>query len=107
MDSFSGEGCRAPRPDTGHGGGSTYGRTLTEFETFHKRDHKLREGKKILNLLKTFSSGVISLRPSQPGVSPLSAPGARFSKLQVITGPVKLFCFPFQKGVSKLLKIIQ
>ena len=24
-----------------------------------------------------------------------SAPGARFSKLPVITGPVKLFCFPF------------
>ena len=34
-------------------------------------------------------------------------PGARFSKLPVITGPVKLFCFPFQMGVSKLLKIIQ
>ena len=33
-------------------------------------------------------------------------PGARFSKLPVITGPVKLFCFPFQMGVSKLLKII-
>ena len=32
---------------------------------------------------------------------------ARFSKLPVITGPVKLFCFPFQMGVSKLLKIIQ
>ena len=26
-------------------------------------------------------------------------PGARFSKLPVITGPVKLFCFPFQMGV--------
>ena len=34
------------------------------------------------------------------------SPGARFSKLPVITGPVKLFCFPFQMGVSKLLKII-
>ena len=34
-------------------------------------------------------------------------PGARFSKLPVITGPVQLFCFPCQKGVSKLLKIIQ
>ena len=33
--------------------------------------------------------------------------GARFSKLLVITGPVKLFCFPFQMGVSKLLKVIQ
>ena len=36
-----------------------------------------------------------------------SGPGARFSKLPVITGPVKLFCFPFQLGVSKVLKIIQ
>ena len=26
-------------------------------------------------------------------------PGARFSKLPVITGPVKLLCFPFQMGV--------
>ena len=34
-------------------------------------------------------------------------PGARFSKLLVITGPVKLCCFPFQMGVSKLLKIVQ
>ena len=28
-----------------------------------------------------------------------SSPGARFSKLPVITGPVKLFWFPFQVGV--------
>ena len=28
-------------------------------------------------------------------------PGARFSKLPVITGPVKLFCFSFQVGVSE------
>ena len=35
----------------------------------------------------------------------LIGPGARFSKLPVITGLVKLFCFPFQMGVSKLLKI--
>ena len=34
-------------------------------------------------------------------------PGARFSKLMVITGPVKLFCFPFQMGVSKHLKVIR
>ena len=27
----------------------------------------------------------------------------RFSKFPVITGPVKLFCFPFQTGVSKAL----
>ena len=36
-----------------------------------------------------------------------SGPGARFSKFPVITGPVKLFCFPFQIGVSKVLTIIQ
>ena len=35
------------------------------------------------------------------------APGTCFSKLSVITGPVKLFCFPLQTGVSKVLKIIQ
>ena len=34
-------------------------------------------------------------------------PGARFSKLPVITGPVKLFCFPLRMGVSKGLKIVQ
>ena len=34
-------------------------------------------------------------------------PGARFSKLPVITGPVKLFCFPLRMGVSKGLKMVQ
>ena len=34
-------------------------------------------------------------------------PRARFSKLPVIIGPVKLFCFPFQIGVSKGLKVVQ
>ena len=34
-------------------------------------------------------------------------PRARFSKLPVITGPIKLFCFPFQMGVSEGLKIMQ
>ena len=42
-------------------------------------------------------------------VSRLSGPGsshgAHFSKLLEITGFVKLFCFPFQMGVSKVLKI--
>ena len=33
--------------------------------------------------------------------------GARFSKLPVITRPVKLFCFSFQVGVSEGLKIVQ
>ena len=31
-------------------------------------------------------------------------PGTRFSKLPVITGPVKLFCFPYQMRASKVLK---
>ena len=34
-------------------------------------------------------------------------PGARFSKLPVITGPVKLFGFTFQKRVLKDLKVVQ
>ena len=34
-------------------------------------------------------------------------PGARFLKLPIITGSVKLFCFPFQMGVSKGLKVVQ
>ena len=38
---------------------------------------------------------------------PALGPGARFSKLPVITGPVKLFCFSFQLGVSEGLKIVQ
>ena len=41
------------------------------------------------------------------GLSRNEPAGASFSKLPVITGPVKLFCFPFQMGVSKLLKIIE
>ena len=32
---------------------------------------------------------------------------ARFLKLAVITGPVKLFCFPLRMGVSELFKVIQ
>ena len=31
--------------------------------------------------------------------------GVRFSKVPVITGPVNLFCFPFQMGVSKVWKL--
>ena len=34
-------------------------------------------------------------------------PGARFLKLLVITGLVKLFCFPIQMGASKGLKVAQ
>ena len=40
-------------------------------------------------------------------LNPDMTPGARFSKLPVITGPVKLFCFPFQMRVSTGLKIVQ
>ena len=32
---------------------------------------------------------------TSPWALTLTEPGARFSKLPVITGPVKLFCFPF------------
>ena len=31
-----------------------------------------------------------------------NAPGTRFSKFPVITRPVRLFCFPFQMGISKV-----
>ena len=34
-------------------------------------------------------------------------PGACFSKLSLIAGLVKLFCFPLQLGVLKVLKIVQ
>ena len=34
-----------------------------------------------------------------------TAPGARFSKLPVITGPVKLFCFPFQREFQRVSKL--
>ena len=36
-----------------------------------------------------------------------TVPGARFSKLPVITGPVKLFYFPLRIGFSKVLKFVQ
>ena len=47
------------------------------------------------------------MRPKSFGTFEKQAPGARFSKLPVITGPVKLFCFSFQVGVSEGLKIVQ
>ena len=37
----------------------------------------------------------------------ISYPGARFSKLPIVTGPVKVFCFPFQMRVSEGLKTVQ
>ena len=37
----------------------------------------------------------------------LEGPEARFSKLPVITSPVKLFCLLSQMGVSKVLKMVQ
>ena len=51
------------------------------------------------NLGAIYAQGLLAFK--QPG------PGTRFSKLPVITGPVKLVCFPFQMGVSKILNIIQ
>ena len=43
-----------------------------------------------------------------PGTrGPVSNPGACFSKLPVIAGPVKLFCFPLGMAVSKVLKMVQ
>ena len=33
--------------------------------------------------------------------------GANFSNLSVNNGPVKLFCFPFQMGVSKVSKVLK
>ena len=54
-----------------------------------------------------FTLGKCNIPINRPVNSLVNRPGARFSKLPVITGPVKLFCFPFQMGVSKLLKIIQ
>ena len=63
------------------------------------------------SLLLTDSGGRSSDRmvsvPNFGSSAPGSSPGARFSKLPVITGPVKLFCFPFQMGVSKVLTIVQ
>ena len=37
----------------------------------------------------------------------ISGAWARFSKLPIITGPVKVFCFPFQMRVSEGLKTVQ
>ena len=34
-------------------------------------------------------------------------PGAHFSKLPVITGPVKLFCLQLRTGVSEVLKVVK
>ena len=39
--------------------------------------------------------------------NPVSSPGARFSKLPVITVPVKLFYFPLRIRFSKVLKFVQ
>ena len=37
----------------------------------------------------------------------IQRPGARFSKLPVITGPIKLFWFPLRMGVLIVLKMVQ
>ena len=49
----------------------------------------------------------IKFGSSYPQTYATEGPGARFSKLPVITGPVKLFCFPLRMGVSKILKMVQ
>ena len=60
---------------------------------FSRAFHELR-GRRGGLMVSAFDSGA-------------SGPGARFSKLPVITGPVKLFCFPLKMGVSKVLKMVQ
>ena len=49
-----------------------------------------------------FSQNVIVKQTSLRKQPSFIVPGARFSKLPEITGPVKQFCFPFQMGVSKV-----
>ena len=63
------------------------------------------------HILKIHYNFISFIRPLKPVMFILSLRsgcvlqnGARFSKLPVITG---LFCFPFQMGVSRLLKVIQ
>ena len=64
----------------------------------------------VVRALASYHCGSSSI--SGPGVTfglsllLVLVPGACFSKLPVITGSVKLFCFPFQTGVSKVLKIM-
>ena len=59
-----------------------------------------------LTLLKPFKAACFAnfVSPSDFSILPT---GASFSKLPVITEPVKLFCFPFQMRVSKGFKIGQ
>ena len=66
------------------------------FQNYHKKS--LQPRTKVLRHFNAVFNCLVSKR---------EGPGARFSKLQVITGPVKLFCFPLRMGVSKVLKMIQ
>ena len=62
---------------------------------------------RVKQLFKVRDSAMALRARKVPEAFEKRAPGARFSKLPVITGPVKLFCFPFQTGASEGLKIVQ
>ena len=61
----------------------------------------LRFSRAFLNVLEYIFVSRNLIVPPLTRVDSRTAPGARFSKLPVITGPVKLFCFSFQMRVSK------
>ena len=66
---------------------------LKKVQENFKGDERFEEHRLQLNLQEN-ESGLECTGRIQ-GVYPIYVPGARFSKLPVITGPVKLFCFPF------------
>ena len=71
---------------------------------------KKKEKKSGLNGIRTYDlgdTGAVLYQLSHEANWELMGAGARFSKLPVITGPVKLLCFPSQMGVPKALNIIQ
>ena len=70
----------------------SYGREFLSFPTMWQRNFSFRN---FLCLFPYFWNWI------------KNRPGARFSKLPVITGPVKLFCLPLRMGVSKVLKMVQ
>ena len=74
-------------------------------------DMKKVSARKIVAIKGKCSGAVIQLREIINSVKWASAwlsfkaAGARFLKLSVIKGPIKLFCFQFKMRVSKALKI--